>query len=169
MGAPPAHRIRQWLTAAGKSADTAGPVRDRVIVAGQFIENSGRVPDAFDLLRGIDFSKPVTVVRQLPMGVYVQFAGRHRGAWFTHAGLTPDQVGLAEGQRVRKLFRPIGAVAALESTARPINDWWTHGRLQEHLDPTGSIRHDTRAYGQHTLGGGRQYLVIDRFQMQELP
>ena len=169
MGAPPAHRIRQWLTAAGKSADTTGPVRDRVIVAAQFIENSCRIPDACDFLRGIDFSKPVTVVRQLPMGVYVQFAGRHRGAWFTQAGLTPDRVGLAEGQRTRKLFRPIGAVAALESTAQPINDSWTHGRREEHVDPTGSMRRGTHVHGQHTLGGGRQYLVIDRFQMQELP
>jgi len=136
----------------------------RIITAGQFIENSARFAesDASGFLRGIDFSKPVKVCNRLPDGIYVQFVDHHLGAWFTHTGLRPDQVGLAEGQRKPKRFRPVGVVAGLESTASAVKDYWTKGGIPESLDPTSGRR------GQWTQGGGTQYLVLNRFQMQEI-
>jgi hypothetical protein len=162
MGIAPAHKIDKWLAAAGKSAHVSPEVRERVIVAAQFIENSARLADASPYLRGIDFSKPVRVCNRLPDGVYVQFVDHHLGSWFTSTGLTPSQVGLARGDRDQRRFRPAGAVAALESTASSVKDFWSGGRRQESVDPrSGKV-------GEMTAGGGVQYLVINRFQMQEI-
>jgi len=160
MGTAPDRKIAQWIAAAGKAANVSPDVRERIITAAKFIENSAGISDASPLLRGIDFSKPVRVCHRLPDGIYVQFVDHHLGAWFTTTGLRPDQIGLAEGHRRGKHFRPVGAVAALESTASAIKDSWTRGRREESLDP-GSGRS-----GQMTGGGGTQYLVINKFQMQ---
>jgi hypothetical protein len=111
---------------------------------------------------GIDFSKPVRVCNRLPDGIYVQFVDHHFGSWFTHIGLRPDQVGLAEGQRKPERFRPVGVVAGLESTASAVKDYWTKGVVHESLDPTSGRR------GQLTQGGGAQYLVLNRFQMEQV-
>ena len=162
MGTPSADKVVKWLAAAGKTANVSPQLRERVITAGQFIENSARAENTCDLLRGIDFSKPVKVCNCLPQGVYVQFVDHHLGSWFTYKGLLPDQVGLAGGYRERKLFMPIGPVAALESTAKGIKDWWTPGRLKESWDPI------QRKFGQLTSGGGVQYLVINKFQMHRI-
>jgi hypothetical protein len=162
MGTASPEQISGWLAAAGKSANVSSEVRERIIIAGQFIENSMRRTDASSLLRGIDFSKPVRVCNRLPDGIYVQFVDHHFGSWFTHIGLRPDQVGLAEGQRKPERFRPVGVVAGLESTASAVKDYWTKGVVHESLDPTSGRR------GQLTQGGGAQYLVLNRFQMEQV-
>jgi hypothetical protein len=112
------------------------------------------------LLRGIDFSKPVQVCNRLPDGIYVQFVEQHLGSWFMRTGLRPDQVGLSGQGRNRRLYKPVGAVAALESTAAAIKDYWTQKRLLESVDPRSGES------GEVTRGGGTQYLVINKFQMQ---
>jgi hypothetical protein len=118
--------------------------------------------DTCSCLTGIDFSKPVSVVR-LPNSIYVQYEQQHRGVWFTDTGLTPDLVGLADGRRVRKLFTPIGVVHALQSTARSIKDTWTADRLFQSLSPVTQAK-----MGQMTRGGGIQYVVHDKFAMKEI-
>jgi hypothetical protein len=140
------------------------PVLNRVAVAGEFLERTARMneSDACERLTGIDFSQPVTVLK-LPSSVFVQYVQKHRGVWFTDTGLTPDLVGLAEGKRVRRLFVPVGAVPALASTARAIKDTWTADRLFQSLSPTTRMK-----MGQLTRGGGKQYIVGDRFAMRPL-
>jgi hypothetical protein len=163
MGTTPPDKIARWVKAAGQTGKPQ-PVVDRVVIAGEFLEKTARLneSDACSCLTGIDFSKPVSVVR-LPTSVYVQYQEQHRGAWFTDTGLTPDQVGLADGRRIRKLFTPIGAVHALQSTARSIKDTWTVDRLFQSLSPGAQGK-----LGQMTRGGGTQYVVHDKFAMKEI-
>lgn len=164
MGMTPDDKIERWLEAAGQSGK--GPaVRQRVVTAGEFLEKTARMTerDACGCLSGIDFSMSVTVVR-LPDSVYVQFVQQHKGIWFTDTGLTADDVGLAQGRRVRKLFVPSGAVPALKSTARSIKDTWTADRLFQSVSPKSGGR-----MGQMTQGGGTQYVVFDKTRMRELP
>lgn len=107
MGITPPDKIERWMKAAGQSGK--GPaVRDRVIVAGEFLEKTTRMQESevLALLSGIDFSKSVEVV-QLPGSVYVQYVQKHKGVWFTDTGLTPDLVGLAEGGRTRNCLPPL--------------------------------------------------------------
>ena len=159
MGQTPPDKIARWSAAAGQSGKPPA-VLARVVVAGEFLEKTGRLSEAAacECLTGIDFSHPVMVVRLAP-GTYVQFTYHHVGAWFTRTGLTPGQVGLAKGQRERRLFKPSGTVWALQSTARPIKDYWTTGHLPQSLDP------HSRRMGELTQGGGPQYFVIDRALM----
>ncbi len=163
MGISPTTKIQKWTAAAGQ-AGKPQPVLDRVVIAGNFLEKTARMTEAAacSCLSGIDFSKEVAVVR-LPQAVYVQYGLQHKGAWFTHTGLSPDLVGLAKGRRLRKLYVPVGIVHALRSTARAIKDTWTPDRLFESISP--NARHK---FGQMTRGGGTQYLVHDRFAMLEL-
>jgi len=163
MGLTSPDKIERWVTVAGQKGKSQFVV-DRVIIAGEFLEKTARMSEskACECLTGIDFSKPVAVVR-LPLSVYVQYAENHRGVWFTNTGLTPDQVGLASGRRLRRLFTPIGIVSALQSTARSIKDTWTADRLLESVSPAA-----TGKFGQMTRGGGTQYLVHDRFAMREI-
>jgi hypothetical protein len=163
MGMTPHDKIARWVKAAGQTGKPQ-PVGDRVVIAGEFLEKTARMSesDTCSCLTGIDFSKPVSVVR-LPASVYVQYAQQHRGIWFTDTGLTPDLVGLADGRRIRKLFTPIGVVHALQSTARSIKDTWTVDRLFQSLSPGARGK-----LGQVTRGGGTQYVVHDRFAMKEI-
>ena len=109
----PPDKVARWVAAAGQTGKSQSVV-DRVIIAGEFLEKTARMSEqeACSCMTGIDFSKPVAVVR-LPNSVYVQYAQQHRGIWFTDTGLTPDLVGLAQGRRTRKLFAPLGVVFAL--------------------------------------------------------
>jgi hypothetical protein len=163
MGMTPPDKVVRWVKAAGQTGK-AQTVVDRVVIAGEFLEKTARMneSEACSCLTGIDFSKPVSVVR-LPNSVYVQYGQQHRGAWFTDTGLTPDLVGLADGRRIRKLFAPLGVVHALQSTARSIKDTWTADRLFQSLSPAarGKLGHMTR-------GGGTQYIVHDKFAMREI-
>ena len=163
MGQTPDDKITRWLEAAGQT-HKSDSVRERVITAGEFLEKTARMSEAeaCDCLGGIDFSKPVSVVR-LPPGVYVQYLQKHKGVWFTATGLTPDLVGLAGGKRTRKLFAPVGAVFALESTARSIKDTWTADRLFQSIAPAAKGK-----LGQMTRGGGTQYVVFDKSRMEEI-
>ena len=163
MGLTPQDKIARWVKAAGQTGKPQ-PVVDQVVIAGEFLERTARMSesDACSCLTGIDFSKPVSVVR-LPSSTYVQYEQQHRGVWFTDTGLTPDLIGLADGQRVRKLFTPIGVVHALQSTARSIKDTWTADRLFQSLSPTARGK-----LGQMTRGGGTQYVVHDKFSMKEI-
>jgi hypothetical protein len=163
MGQTPDDKIARWMEAAGQTGKSDS-VRDRVVVAGEFLEKTARMSeaDAGACLGGIDFSKPVVVVR-LPPGVYVQYVQKHKGVWFTATGLTPDLVGLAGGKRSRKLFSPAGTVVALESTARSIKDTWTADRLFQSINPAAKGK-----LGQMTRGGGTQYVVFDKSRMQEI-
>ena len=163
MGMTPQDKIARWVKAAGQTGKPQ-PVVDRVVIAGEFLEKTARMSeaDACSCLTGIDFSKPVQVVR-LPDSVYVQYEQQHRGVWFTDTGLTPDLVGLADGRRVRKLFTPLGIVHALQSTARSIKDTWTADRLFQSLSPSARGK-----LGQMTRGGGTQYVVHDKFAMKEV-
>jgi hypothetical protein len=159
----PPDKIARWVRAAGQTGKSQAVV-ERVVTAGEFLEKTARMSesDACECLSGIDFSRPVAVVR-LPASVYVQYAQKHRGIWFTDTGLTPDQVGLAAGRRVRRLFTPMGVVHALQSTARSIKDTWTIDRILESVSPAAAGR-----LGQMTRGGGTQYVVHDRFAMREI-
>lgn len=163
MGVTPADKIARWVKAAGQSGKPK-PVIDRVVIAGEFLEKTARMNEAnaCSCLTGIDFSKPVTVVR-LPDSVYVQYVQRHRGIWFTDTGLTPDLVGLAQGRRTRKLFTPRRTVHALQSKARSVKDTWTADRLFQSLSPAARGK-----FGQLTRGGGTQYVVHDKFGMNEI-
>lgn len=163
MGMTPADKVARWTRAAGQTGK-AQPVVDRVVTAGEYLEKTARMSeaDACSCLTGIDFSMPVSVVR-LPDSIYVQYAQQHRGIWFTDTGLTPDLVGLAAGHRTRKLFRPLGIVFALQSTARSIKDTWTVDRLFQSISPIARGK-----LGQLTRGGGVQYIVHDRFAMKEI-
>lgn len=163
MGATPQHKIARWVAAAGQTGKSQFVI-DRIVVAGEFLERTARLSEhsACEMLTGIDFSKPVHVVR-LPLGVYVQFGQHHRGLWFTRSGVTPDQVGLSGAGRVRRRFSPIGVVHALESTARAIKDTWTAARSLESISPVAGGR-----MGELTRGGATQYIVHDRLAMQEL-
>ncbi|MDH4352049.1 MAG: hypothetical protein OEW56_12955, partial [Gemmatimonadota bacterium] len=86
MGMTPPDKIARWIKAAGQDGK-AQPVLDRVVVAGEFLERTARMSEAeaCSCLSGIDFSKPVSVVR-LPNSVYVQYVQQHRGVWFTDTG-----------------------------------------------------------------------------------
>jgi hypothetical protein len=163
MGITPQDKISRWLAAAGQS-HKSHEVEKRVITAGEFLEKTARLreQEACSYLTGIDFSKPVSVVR-LPKSVYVQYVQQHKGHWFTDTGLTADAVGLAEGRRKRKLFVPVGVVHALRSTARSIKDTWTADRLFQSVSPK-----DRGKMGQMTRGGGTQYIVFDKLRMKEI-
>lgn len=163
MGITPEDKIERWMKAAGQTGKS-NAVRDQVVIAGDFLEKTARMneADACSCLSGIDFSKPVTVVK-LKKSVYVQYVQQHKGVWFTDTGLTPDAVGLAGGKRIRKLFVPVGVVHALKSTARSIKDYWTVDRLFQSVSPASRGK-----LGQMTRGGGAQYIVFDKSQMKEL-
>lgn len=163
MGMTPPDKIARWMNAAGQLHKSRS-VEERVVIAGEFLEKTARLSEqaTCSCLTGVDFSKPVSVVR-LPDSVYVQYVDQHKGYWFTDTGLTPDAVGLAEGRRVRKLYVPVGIVHALKSTARSIKDTWTADRLFQSISP--AVR---GKLGQMTRGGGTQYIVFDKFRMREL-
>ncbi len=154
--------VEQWLVWTGQVGKSQSVV-NRVSVAGHFLEDVCRMPEKKlrECLCGIDFSKAVRVL-QLPKKVYVQYGGTD-SVWFTDTGLTPDLVGLAEGNRKRRLYRPVGGVRALKTTARSIKDSWTPGRIFQSLVPD-----VMRRFGQMTRGGGTQYIVADRSAMREL-
>jgi hypothetical protein len=163
MGMTPADKIARWVKAAGQTGKSQSVV-DRVVTAGEFLEKTARMSEhqACSCLTGIDFSKPVSVVR-LPSSVYVQYVEQHHGVWFTDTGLTPDLVGLADGRRIRKLFTPVGTVHALQSTARSIKDTWTVDRLFQSISPAAKGK-----LGQMARGGGTQYVVHDKLAMKEI-
>ncbi len=163
MGKTPEDKIARWVEAAGQMGKSCA-VLNRVVTAGEFLEKTGRMSEsgACKCLKGIDFSKPVTAVR-LPNSVYVQYVQQHKGVWFTDTGLTPDKIGLAEGRRIQKLFKPAGTVHALRSTARSIKDTWTVGRLFQSISPAASGK-----LGQMTSGGGTQYIVPNKSAMKQV-
>ena len=78
MGLTPQDKIARWVKAAGQTGKQQ-PVVDRVVIAGEFLERTARMnePDACSCLTGIDFSKPVAVVR-LHSSIYVQYEQQHR-------------------------------------------------------------------------------------------
>lgn len=164
MGITPDEKIERWIEAAGQT-NKSPAVEKRVVTAGEFLEKTGRMTEqqACSCLTGIDFSQAVTVVR-LPTSVYVQFVQQHKGIWFTDTGLTADEVGLAQGRRIRKLFVPVGVVPALKSSARSIKDTWTADRLFQSISPMARGK-----MGQMTKGGGTQYIVFDKTRMREMP
>ena len=189
MGKPSDKQIEAWLAAAGKKQNVGKQVLERIIRAGQFIENTARIKNGESLLSGIDFSKDVVVLNKLPDRVYVQYVSKHRGHWFTDTGLDPDLVGIAAGKRKRKLFRPGGSVAALKSRAASVKDTWTVGRLFDLIDPKNpadqarlkkrfKVQSDdemkklvakiSRRLGQMTAGGGTQYFVADPSRMKKI-
>ena len=163
MGMTPPDKIARWVNTAGQ-AGKAKPVIDRVVTAGEFLEKTARMneSEACSCLTGIDFSKPVVVVK-LTNSVYVQYVQQHKGIWFTNTGLTPDLIGLAEGRRLRKLFTPVGVVHALECTSRSIKDTWTADRLFQSISPAARGKFGQIKFGQMTSGGGTQYIVVDKF------
>ena len=154
----------KWLAAAGKKANIANSLKEKIISSGEFIADNLNLSKVEEVLSGIDFSKPVTeVTLKKGKGVYVQFKGKYLGSWFTETGLTPDMVGLAEGKRLRTLFTPKSNAKALKSTARAIKDTWTPNRLIQSFNPR------DKKYGQMTQGGGTQYLVLNpSSNMQEI-
>jgi hypothetical protein len=164
MGQTPTDKIERWVSAAGQTGKSQ-VVIDRVAAAGEFLEKTARLNEAqaCQCLTGIDFSKAVEVVR-LPNHLYVQYVQKHRGMWFTDTGLTPDAVGLADGKRVRTLFKPAGGVVALKSKARAVKDTWTIDRLFQSLSPSSK----KKVMGQLTQGGGTQYVVANKFAMEEV-
>lgn len=162
MGKTPQEKIDRWVAAAGQE-NKGSKVIERVVTAGEFLEKNVRLSEneASKLLKGIDFSKPVDVVK-LPQKVYVQYKVKHKGIWFTDTGLTPDAVGLSGCGRKRTLYRPAGTVPALRCKAMAIKDTWTPNRILETLSP------ESKRLGQMTSGGGTQYVVGDKSRMEEL-
>ncbi|MGE3180157.1 MAG: hypothetical protein AB7N71_00880 [Phycisphaerae bacterium] len=186
MGVTPEERIDKWLAAAGKSRRVPQNIRQRVIVAGEFLEKTARIRDAASYLRGIDFSHPVVVLRQLPDGVYAQY-NVHLGNWFTLVGYPAQRLGISADGKPRTLYRPVGQVAALQSTARTTRDTWTKGRsvnqklrekLLDAVKPMTLLDRDKkprslkekekfvdRRLGEDVGGGGIQYFVANKYQM----
>lgn len=80
-------------------------------------------------MRGIDFSKPVTVV-DVPYGTTAQqwaYPGR-MGNYFSTMGETPIRLGIEQGERVPILFQSMGQTRALKSTTS--NFMWPSGATQ---------------------------------------
>jgi hypothetical protein len=204
--------VEVWLLAAGESKATGGSLRQRIVTAGDFLLKTGRLKsgdlrpkpnetaeamlerlsatELIGSLKGIDFNSPVTPLSSLPDQVYVQYVKQHRGHWFTNTGLTQDAVGLASGFRTRKLFKPAGSVAALESRAKSIRDFWSADKLfkwselqskWEVIQQQAARRNPPltltdghfellkkKLVGQSTQGGGVQYFVANPSQMTEI-
>lgn len=98
-----------------------------------FTKNMGlKDHEANDLMKGIDFDKPVELVKVPPpdtMSQYVRKSHGKPGNWFNpDPKQTPDMLGLNGDPSIRELktFKtPEGF--ALKSTASPIVDNWTDG------------------------------------------
>ena len=166
--------IDPWLK---KLSVNDAPMRRKGIATSlTFFSRYQTTPDkACEYLGGIDLSKPVHEIQFLPDRIYVQYIQKYKGIWFTNTGLTPDHVGIAEGKRIRKLFRPSGNVPALKSVARSIKDVWTADRLIKPLKPENVSKLSEKGkelmnarQGQLTSGGGTQYIVLDNLRMKEV-
>ena len=59
MGITPTDKINRWVKAAGQTGKSKSVI-DRVVVAGEFLEKTGRMSgyQACGFLTGIDFAKP---------------------------------------------------------------------------------------------------------------
>ena len=136
MGVTPIEKINRWIEAAGQTGKPDS-VKKKVIAAGEFLEKTCRASEeqACASLTGIDFSSTVEVDNLQTPSVYVQYAKKHRGEWFTDTGLSTDRVGIVIGSRKRKLFTPSGTVPALKTKARDIRDYWTQDRIFDNLKP----------------------------------
>ncbi|MCA9465904.1 MAG: hypothetical protein KC643_10735 [Nitrospira sp.] len=124
-------------------------VQERIAEAGEFFMSHGfEIQSVVQALRGIDFSKQV-VVRSLKGSKEIFTQGVQRGEvgnWFSKAGYSFHDLGIAKGDRVYSLFivKPSipGDINVLESYASPVMDFWT---TQDVSTPTG--------------GGAIQYVI----------
>jgi len=145
--------------AAGAGANPAAPAgraADRIIplgpqtavgtramdVARTFYKNAGYTErEIADHMKGIDFTKPVTV-RDLPPGTRLQQAqvpGRNMGNYFSDPGTSTRDLGIFHRgtsrqfpgelpMRENNMYRTDGRVQVLQSTAKDITDRWSTGR-----------------------------------------
>lgn len=133
MGKPTDKDIVAWLAAAGKSSASSKSIVQLVVDTAQFIQNTLKY-NPVSCLPGIDLSKPIKKISSLPDGIYLQWKDEKRGKWFTHTGISGDEVGISILGRKRKLYRPGGSVAALRSKAKSVKDTWTVSRLFQLID-----------------------------------
>ncbi len=113
-------------------------ISKRRAAATEFYAKQGVPADAIaDHLKGIDFTKPVEVVK-IPKGTEViqyQVPGGRQGSYYAFAGTRPDQIGIASqgksritGEIVDKVatrYKLKGDVEMLRSTAASITDTWS--------------------------------------------
>lgn len=115
-------------------------------------------------LRGMDLHKPIAVVKlrkgtQLVRYDYAVANGElSEGAWFTTAGTSERQLGLATGNRKFTIVELTDDVEVLSSKAAGINDTWTQGRNADVYAPQPGSAQKLRA-GEMAAGGGGQYFV----------
>lgn len=115
-------------------------------------------------LRGMDLHKPIATIK-LPKGtrlVRFDYAIKDGqlsdGAWFTKAGTSERQLGLATGNRKFTIVELTEDVEVLSSKAAGINDTWTQGRNADVYAPQSGGAQKLRA-GEMAAGGGGQYFV----------
>jgi hypothetical protein len=175
----------EWLYKAGFRR-VAPMARAGTETALRFLDSKKNFASEGDVtgwLRGMDLSKPVSVKHcaagetligylQLKPNVVAKIKANpskaaeiikglqpHEleiGRFFTKAGTSNRQLGIADQNRIYVKFRVEGAVSALESTASPIKDTWTV-RAGGTTTSAGSTWYN----GQLVGGGGTQYLIPD--------
>ena len=175
----------------GSTKNVGTQVRANVRVVVEFMldaaERSGRqlrpddlAKDLTDALRGIDLhaAAPVSVetlkagtrVTQRVVGEVTQGlldAGQTRvGRWFSVAGVSDRNLGVAEGYRQYHVFTLTSDVKVLRSKAAAISDVWTPGRSKDVLSPRSkTLRTDTKGireepnHGELVSGGGVQFYI----------
>ncbi|MFO0762072.1 MAG: polymorphic toxin type 46 domain-containing protein [Byssovorax sp.] len=175
----------EWLYNAG--ARTIAPMaRTGTETALRFLQGKSNFVTAGDVtgwLKGIDFSKPVSVKHctagetligylQLKPNVVAKIKANpskaaeiiknlqpHEveiGKFFTKSGTSNRQLGIADQNRIYVKFKVGGSVSALESTTAPIKDTWTV-RAGGKTTSAGNTWYN----GQLVGGGGTQYLIPD--------
>ncbi len=78
-------------------------------------------------LKGIDFSKPVTI-ENMPKNTNLDQwvdPGRGAGNYFSEPGTPASKLGIYQGERIQKSFVSAEDIQALKSTAAKIKDTWT--------------------------------------------
>jgi len=159
----PPEKLACWIQAAELPHHSA-TIEQRVIRAGEFLEITSGLSeeDACQLLPSIDYSQPITVAR-LPDSVYIRCQDRDHSAWFTDTGLTAEMLKEAGGPRSRSLYRPLGNIAALKSSARDFKDSWEPRHLF-HAIATPQMDQFSRS----SRHGGNQFMVLNTTRMRDV-
>jgi RHS repeat-associated protein len=120
-------------------------------IAYNFYRRAGHSHDqALSHIKGIDFTKPVSVQRLRAGKEVTQWRNPSRpvGNYFTEPGTSASQLGINPKGRSEEAFVVASDTKALRSTAAPITDTWT--------DPASPFA---------AAGGGRQFFVPEKGNM----
>jgi hypothetical protein len=140
--------VRANIAASKQARASSGYAQaSRKWTASNFYEQAGWVKKIYiDHLKGIDFSKPVSVTN-LPAGTRVtqyQLPNAQVGNYFGPIGTPGSQLGFYTGGRVGQTFVTGSSVRVLQSTAGKITDTWTLKNI---------------GWGVQTEGGGTQFFA----------